>query len=687
VVLPSLGGHAWADADLPVSPRRFETVVTAPSPEIATPHADQLASSSVVSPGDSPRAHDDLGTLMLEVPGVTTIRTGALGSSMALSLRGSNADQVRVYIDGVPVAIAEGGGVDLSTLPLGDVDLVEVYRGQAPLMFGESALGGILAITTRTPGTPSVGARAGLESYGAYFGDADASGRAGRLRLYLGVHALSSKGDFPYPNDNGTPLNSDDDRTVPRQNADVQQVDGTFRAAVDLRGRRTLSLGVIAFGREQGLPGPHLAQTRFVRFETSRAIAYLRYESRDDLGPSGRLAAQLYFSAQRDHYTDPGEISAGAWDTHDTTLSTGFTTNATRPLADWLRLAAVAEARVETFQPVNDGDDEMPVGAPARRLVAVGGVEATFQWRRADLDVVPSVRIEQVQDVVTGRDPFFQTARPASPPTTRTLPIVRFAALRPFGPHVTLKANAGRYARTPSFLELYAGAGRLLGNPALTPEWGTNGDVSLLIDGGTRVRVSSRTAVFGAVVNDLIEWQHNSYGQSRPLNVGSARIVGVEEEVRLAVGHWGRFVGQGTFLDARDESDNAAHHGRQLPLRPRWQAYARPELVNVPLRRGGGDGPGGLGPLDVGAFVDGALFAGSYDDPTNLFKLPSRVLVGAGISVGAPRFGLRLTCSAQNLTNTPVWDMAYWPLPGRTISFALAWRSALGHSEIATNSN
>jgi hypothetical protein len=146
-------------------------------------------------------------------------------------------------------------------------------------------------------------------------------------------------------------------------------------------------------------------------------------------------------------------------------------------------------------------------------------------------------------------------------------------------------------------------------------------------------------------------------------------------------------VGQGTFLDARDESDNAAHHGRQLPLRPRWQAYARPELVYVPLRRGGGDGPGGLGPLDVGAFVDGALFAGSYDDPTNLFKLPSRVLVGAGISVGAPRFGLRLTCSAQNLTNTPVWDMAYWPLPGRTISFALAWRSALGHSEIATNSN
>ncbi len=684
IVLPSFGARAWADDPRPLA-RPYETVVTAQPPAASTPRADHLASGSVVSPDDSPRAHDDLGTLMLEVPGVTTTRTGALGSFTTLSLRGSNPDQVRVFIDGVPVAIAEGGGVDLSTLPLGDVDRVEVYRGQAPLSFGESALGGILSITTRTPGTPSVGARAGMGSFGAYFGDADASGRAGRLRLYLGVHGLSSKGDFPYLNDNGTPLNPADDRTVPRQNDDVEQADGTFRAAVDLRGRRTLSLGVIAFGRDQGLPGPHLAPTRFVRFATARALTYLRYESRDDLGASGHLDAQLFFSVQRDHYTDPGELSAGVWDTHDTTLSTGLTANATRPLADWLRLAAVAEARAETFRPVNDGVEPMPVGAPARRLVAVAGLESTFHWRRADLDLVPSVRVEEMQDVVTGRDPLLQTERPASPPVTRTLPIVRLALLRPLGPYVTLKANIGRYARAPSFLELYAGTGRLLGNPALTPEWGTNGDVSLVVDAGTRVRVSSRTAVFGAEVRDLIEWEHDSYGHARPQNVGAARIVGVEEELRVAAGRWGRFVGQGTFLDARDESDSAAHHGRQLPLRPRWQAYARPELVHLPLRRGGD--LGGIGPLEAGAFIDGALFAGSYDDPTNLFALPSRVLVGAGLSVEAPRLGLRATCSGQNLTDTPVWDMAYWPLPGRTIFLALAWRSALGRSEIATNTN
>ena len=680
IVVIAGAARVWADAPSPASSN--ETIVTVTAPAAATPRADRLASGTVVSPDDSPRAHDDLGTLMLEVPGVTTTRTGALGSFTTLSLRGSNPDQVRVFIDGVPVAIAEGGGVDLSTLPLGDVERVEVYRGQAPLAFGESAMGGILSITTRTPGTPSVGARAGVGSFGSYFGDAQAGGRAGRVRLYLGVHGLSSVGDFPYLDDMGTTTNAADDRTVLRQNDDVEQADGTFRAAVDLRGRRTLSLGLIGFGRDQGLPGPNLAQTRFVRFETARALTYLRYESRDDLGSNGRLDAQLFFSAERDHFTDPAdELQGGVWDTHDTTLSTGLTANATRPLAEWLRLAAVAEARAETFQPVNDSEVAMPVGAPARRLVAVAGAEATFQWRRADLDVVPSARVEEMQDIVTGRTSLAHN-EPAAPPVTRTLPIVRLALLRPLGDHVTLKANVGRYARAPSFLELYAGTGRLLGNPGLTPEWGTNGDVSLVVDAGTRVRVSSRTAIFGAEVSELIEWRHDSYGHSRPENVGAARIAGVEEELRVAAGRFGRFVGQGTFLDARDESDNPAYHGRQLPLRPRWQAYARPELVHVPLRRGGA---AGVGPLEAGVFVDGALAAGSYDDPTNLYALPTRVLLGAGLSVEAPRLGLRATCSGQNLTDTPVWDMAYWPLPGRTIFLALAWRSALGSPELATN--
>ena len=42
----------------------------------------------------------------------------------------------------------------------------------------------------------------------------------GRLRLYVGAHALASRGDYPFHNDNGTPINLDDDFVDRRHNND-----------------------------------------------------------------------------------------------------------------------------------------------------------------------------------------------------------------------------------------------------------------------------------------------------------------------------------------------------------------------------------------------------------------------------------------------------------------------------------
>jgi hypothetical protein len=184
----------------------YETVVTA-APPADEPVSDRTASGSVVLPADEParvrrprhadgrgaRRDDDAHGLVRVLHDALAPREQPRSGALRRRRRSLN--------------IAEGGAVDVSTLPLGDVERVEVYRGQSPIAFGESALGGIVAITTRTPGTPSLTARAGTGSFGAYFGDVTAGGRAGRLRLYAGAHALTSTGAFPYPNDNATPLN------------------------------------------------------------------------------------------------------------------------------------------------------------------------------------------------------------------------------------------------------------------------------------------------------------------------------------------------------------------------------------------------------------------------------------------------------------------------------------------------
>ncbi|HXJ20251.1 MAG TPA: TonB-dependent receptor [Polyangia bacterium] len=645
----------------------LQTTVTAPVPAAMLPREDRSASASVVLTSESPRAYDDLGSLLLQVPGVTVTRTGSSQAFASLTLRGSNPDQVSIYVDGVPLDIAEGGGVDISTLPLGDVERVEVYRGTTPLAFGETALGGIISITTRTPGVPRATARAGVGSFGTAFGDLSGSERLGRLRVYFGAHGYSSKGDYPlqFYGANYDPGSFVD--TV-RQNNDTLEGNGVLRAELTLSGRRTLGLSVIGFARDEGLPGTTNNQSLHARFHTARGLGVLRYDSRDDLGPGGRLSAEAFVSFQRDRLLDPdAEVQKNPdFLFHEITLSIGTTVHATRALSDWGRAAGILGARRETYTP-DDETNAALSGIPARRLIGVAGAELAVFLHRMDLEVVPSVRLEAMQDTVTGLNTNGQP-NPAGPAIARLLPSYRLGLVRPLSPVATLKANLGEYHHAPSFLELYGdGTQRLLGNPSLVPESGTNADVALWIDRpGPRVATSSRTTLFGALAGDLIYWQLTTGGPSRAENLSSAHVYGVEQELQLALGRHARVVAQGTYLVARDESDVPANHGKQIPHHPRLSAYLRPEMVALDLPAG----------LQLGAYADASVLAGAYDDAPNVRSVPAEVLLGAGTSLSRPRSRLRVTVSALNLTGLSTWNVGALPLPGRTVFVSLAYDSA-----------
>ena len=659
---------AAARAQEPAS--RSTTTVTAPQLAPTTPREDSSAAASVILPSESPRAYDDLGTLLLEVPGVVVARTGSTTGFATLALRGSNPDEVLIYIDGVPLNIAEGGGVDISTLPLGDVERVEVYRGTTPLAFGEAALGGVVSITTRTPGASRAQARAAIGSFGTQFGDISGGGRVGRLRFYLGGHVYSSQGDYSFLYSPRPAFPADQVRGI-RLNDDALEGNGVLRLALTLNGRRTLSLGAIGFGREQGLPGPvpppYVPAT--ARFHSARGLGYLRYESRDDLGPGGRLSAQAFVSVERDRVIDPaGDLfQQGPLIMHETTISTGVTANATRPIGEWGRAAVVLEGRRETYTPKNEVDRTMS-GLPARRLVGVAGGELDLRWRLLDLHVIPSARVELMSDVVTGTDSNGVVLPAAA--VFRALPIYRLGLVRPLNESATLKGNLGRYARAPSFIELYGnGNYHLLGDPGLLPERGTNADLALWIDrAGPWGALLSRTTVFGALTDDLIYWLRSLGGSSRAENLTSARVYGVEQELRATLGRHLRLVGQGTITVAEDESELAASHGKQIAYYPRYMAYGRPELTHVSLPAG----------LELGAYVDAALFAGAYSDPVEVRPIPSQLLLGAGLSLLWPRGRLRATLSALNLGDLQTtWIVSGQPLPGRTLFLALAYDGAL----------
>jgi outer membrane cobalamin receptor len=257
-----------------------------------------------------------------------------------------------------------------------------------------------------------------------------------------------------------------------------------------------------------------------------------------------------------------------------------------------------------------------------------------------------------------------------TPAVFRWSPILRAGLVRPVVERpalkAVLKANVGRYVRAPSFVELYGNGTRMvLGNDDLVPEHGTNGDLGLWIDGGgDRVGVVSRTTAFAARVDDLIQWQYSSFGgQARAFNVAGARVLGVEQELRLTLGRHVGVVGQATYLDARDRSANTAAYDNQLPFHPRYRGYLRPELGRVPLPAG----------LELAAYADAELRAHDFEDPANIVDLHTRLLLGCGVTIAVPRARLRATASAVNLAGTQRVDITNWSLPGRAVFFAVAY--------------
>jgi vitamin B12 transporter len=583
----------------------------------APPSEDEAASASVITVERTPRSAEMLPDLLAGVPGVTVSRLGGVGAPALLSLRGSTPEQVSIYLDGVNMNIAAGGGVDLSTLPVGDVERVEVYRGATPIAFGSSAIGGVLSVETRRPQLHGAKLELGAGSFGTWFGGGSASLAGKHYGVYVGLHGIRSAGDFVFNDNKGTAFDPSDDENIARRNNYLRELDGTLRGAISLPGSRELSWIALVFDRDQGLPGYPRYATSKSALRTRRGVLSIAYRSHDELGANSLLRAQLHGYGLEQRFVDPlSEIAASPTDTRDRTLVLGATARARWTPSRWLAPAVLLDVRRESFVPVDLQTDKL--GVASTRAAGAVGAEAAFRLAAARLSIAPSLRLELSRDVSAGRDNFGGLVEPASP-VVRALPIARLAITQSPREGILLRANGGRYVRLPSFLELYGNTGFVLGNRELTPERGTTADLGASYSDSTAaLGLTADAAAFAVMTEDLIQFQFNAYGVARARNIGSARVLGIESSAELRI-HAFHLYAQVTWTDARDRSNSAAAAHKHLPYRPRLHLTARPEVRR--MRVGG---------AEVGAYLELDVSSGNYADPANLVRLPNRVLLGAG---------------------------------------------------------
>jgi vitamin B12 transporter len=112
----------------------------------------------VVDTEEARRHTADAGEVLARTEGVAVQRSGGLGSESRLSLHGLTGDQIRVFLDGVPLEFS-GFGFGIATVPVGWVERFEIYRGVVPVRLGIDALGGAIDIVTdqNVRGTSAVG--------------------------------------------------------------------------------------------------------------------------------------------------------------------------------------------------------------------------------------------------------------------------------------------------------------------------------------------------------------------------------------------------------------------------------------------------------------------------------------------------------------------------------------------------
>lgn len=89
----------------------------------------------------------DLNQVLNRTTGVRVRESGGLGSAFSFSLNGFSGNQVKFFLDGVPMTNF-GSSLTLNNIPINMAERVEVYKGVVPIGLGSDALGGAVNIVT-----------------------------------------------------------------------------------------------------------------------------------------------------------------------------------------------------------------------------------------------------------------------------------------------------------------------------------------------------------------------------------------------------------------------------------------------------------------------------------------------------------------------------------------------------------
>ncbi len=111
---------------------------------------DTLAAVEIISREDIERIQPkSITELLSQVAGFDFVYTGGAGQPASLFARGSSSDHTLILVDGIRVGSATLGNKNFETIPVAQIEKIEIVKGPRAALWGSDAIGGVIHIFTR----------------------------------------------------------------------------------------------------------------------------------------------------------------------------------------------------------------------------------------------------------------------------------------------------------------------------------------------------------------------------------------------------------------------------------------------------------------------------------------------------------------------------------------------------------
>jgi outer membrane cobalamin receptor len=637
--------------DLPVNltlrlqPRALEL----PGVEIAAQRPDDPRQDVlVITQAEILRSQSpSLGEFLKTVGSLEVQKTGGAGAQETVSIRGSNANQVVVMLDGVRLNNELTGEVDLAQIPLNLIERVEIYKGSSASLFGNGAIGGVISLTTLKGNENHLHLSSQTGSFGYWRIEPSWSSSRGRFDFSLAAQAVRSRGDFSY----AYVLDNLRETRQDRINADLSSSTLFIQAGYSRRAG-SLRFKAHRFDSERGQPGSVYYPSPYARSQAQRSMATLSYAHE-----FRKMSANAQINAVQNQTISRNQMPARLDRPFGPSPQFAFenrlqTVNAQLE-AEWKPSGQQHRVGVEIRRVVFEDDNLLtpsahPIGEAGERTAAVFiASQFSRSFRSLTFACDPSVRFDYSQ---LENDSHRRTEQQWSP---------HLQAFASVGgeQRFYLRASVGRAFRTPTFADLFYQDFRVQGQADLLPEksrsreWAVGWQVHAL--GRWRGEVKQ----FRNRVKDMIVWRLGSFEFFRPFNT-DAELSGMEAQLNFATEASMISVDLFyTLLQPLNKNPNKTLYDKMLPYRARatWTM-----ALNINRAR----------------WQSSLQFRHSgerFVNEANTKSLPPYSVVDWTFSQDfvVAHFKIALQCAINNLLNERFEIVRDMPLPGREFRIGL----------------